>query len=156
MNILVLGIGQSFRGDDAAGLEAVHLWQAQHPESTTRVNVEFSELPGLELLDWLVGMDVAILVDAIRWSANAGTVIRLGSDELASFTPDIASSHGWGVAETLHLGFSLYPYLVKCRIILFGIVGKDFRLGAGFSPEVQAAMLKVVGMVECEIRCNIL
>jgi hydrogenase maturation protease len=155
MNIFVLGIGQSFRGDDAAGLEAVHLWQAQHPESAARVNVEFSESPGLELLDWLTGMDVAIVVDAIRWSANAGTVIRLGSNELASFTHDTASSHGWGLAETLHLGISLYPYLVKCRITLFGIVGKDFRLGAGLSPEVQAAMSKVVGMVESEIRISI-
>ena len=26
MNIIVLGIGQSLRGDDAAGLEAVRLW----------------------------------------------------------------------------------------------------------------------------------
>lgn len=156
MNILVLGIGQSFRGDDAAGLEAVNLWQVQHPESAARVNVEFPELPGLDLLDWFAGMDVAIVVDAIRWSANAGTVIRLGSHELASFTPDTTSSHGWGVAETLHLGFSLYPSLSKCRITLFGIVGRDYAIGARLCPEVQAAMPKVAGMIESEIQNSIM
>ena len=81
-------------------------------------------------------MDAAVLVDAVRSSASAGTVIRLGPHELAGFTPESASSHGWGVAETLHLGYSLYPWLAECKITLFGIVGRDFELGAGLSPEV--------------------
>jgi hypothetical protein len=50
MNILVLGIGQSLRGDDAAGLEAVCLWQQTHPLTAQKVQVEFTELPGLGLL----------------------------------------------------------------------------------------------------------
>ncbi|HEX7541063.1 MAG TPA: hydrogenase maturation protease, partial [Anaerolineales bacterium] len=78
MNILILGIGQSLRGDDAAGLEAVRLWQAQHPDSAAQVQVELYELPGLAMLDLLEGMDAAILVDAVQTSAPAGTVIRLG------------------------------------------------------------------------------
>lgn len=152
MNILVLGIGQSLRGDDAVGLETVRLWQSQCPLSAARVKVELSEMPGIALLDSLVEMDAAILVDAVRYVSPVGTVIRLGSDELASFTPESASSHGWGVAETLHLGYSLYPWLTKCKITLFGIVGRDFGLGAGLTTGVQLAMLKVVGMVETEIQ----
>ncbi len=53
------------RGDDAAGLEAVKLWQAQFPQSAGRVKIDTIELPGLRLLDFLEGMDAAILVDAI-------------------------------------------------------------------------------------------
>jgi hydrogenase maturation protease len=152
MNILVLGIGQSMRRDDAAGLETVRLWQVQYPLSAARVKVEFCNLPGLALLDSLAGMEAAVLVDAIRSSAPPGTVIRLGPDELASFTPDSASSHGWGIAETLHLGFSLYAWLAKCKITLFGIVGKDFELGAGLSPEVHSGVQKVVELIDREIQ----
>jgi len=139
------------RADDAAGLETVRLWQAQYPLTAARVGVEFSELPGLSLLDSLVGIDAAILVDAVRSSASTGTVIRLGQHELASFTPESASSHGWGVAETLHLGYSLYAWLAECKITLFGIVGRDFKLGAGLSPEVYAGTQKVVELIEKEI-----
>ncbi len=152
MNILVLGIGQSLRGDDAAGLEAVRLWQVQHPESAAQVNVELSELPGLALLDLLKGMDAAIIVDAVQSSASPGTILRLDPDELASFTPDAVSAHGWGVAESLQLGRSFVPSLVKCRVTLIGIAGKDFRMGAGLSPESRVALSEAVDMVEREIQ----
>ncbi len=152
MNILILGIGQSLRGDDAAGLEAVRLWREKFPETAGGVQVELSELPGLALLDLLERMDAAILVDAVQSSASAGTVIRLGPDELASFTPDAGSAHGWGVAETLQLGRSLVPSLAKCRVTLIGIVGKDFRLGAGLSPEVREALAGAVERIEKEVQ----
>jgi hydrogenase maturation protease len=152
MKILILGIGQSLRGDDAAGLEAVQLWQAQHPDSAAQAQVELSELPGLALLDLLEGMDAAILVDAVQTSAPAGTVIRLGPDELASFTPEAGSAHGWGVAETLQLGRSLYPSLADCRISLIGIEAGPMDMGADLSPQVQAALIGAATMIEKEVQ----
>ncbi len=152
MNILILGIGQSLGGDDAAGLEAVRLWQFQHPDSAAQVQVELSELPGLALLDLLEGMDAAILVDAVQSSASAGTVIRLGPDELASFTPGAGFAHGWGVSETLQLGRSLVPSLAKCRLTLIGIVGGQFGMGAGLSPQVREALAGAVENIEKEVQ----
>jgi hydrogenase maturation protease len=155
MNILVLGIGQTMRGDDAAGLETVRQWQSRFPLTASQVRVELSEMPGIALIDSLVGMDAAILVDAVRSSSPAGTVIRMGPEELASFTQGTASSHGWGVAETLHLGFSLYPWLAKCEIFLFGIVGSEYDLGTGLTLEVKNAVIKVVDVLEGEIQSHI-
>ena len=152
MNILVFGIGQSLRGDDAAGLEAVRLWQEKHPQTAERARVEVSELPGLGLLDLLIGADAAILVDAVKTEAEAGTVIRVGPEELASFTPDSQSAHGWGVAETLQLGRSLYPDLMQVRVTLIGIVGQDFGVGAAISPEVQKALTGAIGQIEAEVQ----
>jgi hydrogenase maturation protease len=152
MKIIVIGIGQSLRGDDAAGLEAVQLWKAQHPESAAQAQVEISELPGLALLGLLEGMDAAILVDAVQSSASAGTITCLGLDELASFTQDAGYAHGWGVAETLQLGRSLYPSLAKCRVTLIGIAGGQFDMGAGLSPQVLAAIEKVADLIERKIR----
>jgi hydrogenase maturation protease len=151
MNILVLGIGQSLRGDDAAGLDAVQLWRAHFPLSAGRVKVDTIELPGLHLLDLLEGMDVAILVDAIQVASTAGTIIHIGPDELAGFSLDSRSAHGWGVAETLQLGRSLFPSVAKCRITLIGITGKNFAMGVGLSQEVRVALAKVVEMIEREI-----
>ncbi len=152
MKILVLGIGQSLRGDDAAGLEAVGLWQATFPQTARRVGVETAELPGLNLLTLLDGRDAVILVDAAQTCAAAGTVIHLGPDELSAFSPSAGSAHGWGVAEALHLGLVLDPALAQIRVTLIGIVGKDFSMGAGLSPEIQAALVGAVERIEKEVQ----
>jgi hydrogenase maturation protease len=152
MTVLVLGIGQSLRGDDTAGLEAVRLWQQTCPQTAQRVQVELSELPGLGLLDHLQGMHAAIIVDALQSNAAPGTLHHLGPDELAAFTLDAQSAHGWGVAETLALGSSLYPWLAECRISLIGIAGKDFGMGARLSPAVQAALPDAAALIEQEVQ----
>jgi hydrogenase maturation protease len=151
----VIGIGQSLRGDDAAGLEAVRLWQGRFPGTAARpeVRAETSELPGLNLLEMLRDLEAAVLVDAVHSpSASPGTLVRVGPDELSSFVPGSGSAHGWGVAETLQLGRSLDPALAACRIVLIGIVGCTFDMGAGLSPEVRAALPGAAEALEAEIR----
>lgn len=152
MKILVLGLGQSLRGDDSAGLEAIRLWQEEYPQTAKIVRVETCELPGLALLDLLEGADAAILVDAVRASAPAGTLLCLGPDDPESFSPDALSAHGWGVAETLSLGRSLHPWLAAVRMTLIGIVGEQFEIGAGLSPPVRAALDGAAAMIEGEVR----
>jgi hydrogenase maturation protease len=151
MRLLVIGIGQSMRGDDAAGLEVVKLWQARHPDTAAQVQVEFSELPGLTLLDMLEGKDAAILVDAVQSPTSSGEVFRLGVEELASFSTDAGSAHGWGVAEALQMGHSLVPSLAMCEITLIGIPGVQFGMGEGLSPQVNEVVEKAVDMIEMEI-----
>jgi len=151
MSILVLGIGQSLRGDDAAGLETVRLWQQRYPQSASCVRLETNELAGLELLDLLDGMDAAVIVDAVHSEAPAGTLVRLGRAQLAAFKPEAGSTHGWGVAETLRLGVSLYPRMANCRVILIGIVGNHFEMDMGLSAEVRKVLLKAAEMIEYEV-----
>ncbi len=152
MNIIVLGVGQSLRRDDAAGLEAVRLWQQKHPQTAARVRVEISELPGLALLDYLIGMDAAIIVDAVKSGSAPGTLHHVSPEELLAFSEDSASAHGWGVAETLQLGRSLYPDLSNCRITLIGIEVAQVDMGEGLSSAVQAALPAAVEMIEAEVQ----
>jgi hydrogenase maturation protease len=154
-NIIVIGTGQSLRGDDAAGLEAVRRWQADFPVTAGRVRVELCELPGLGLLDLLEGMQAAIIVDAVHTAAVPGSLYRLEPQDLDAFTTGTGSAHGWGVAETLAMGRSLYPELAKCRITLIGIVGGQFEMGAGLSPTVQAALEQAARMIEKEVQSQL-
>jgi hydrogenase maturation protease len=152
MKILILGIGQTLRGDDSAGLEVVKLWQSRHPDCDIQVHVDLSELPGLSLLDYLQGITAAIIVDAVQSSDEPGSVYRLGPDDLLSFSQEAGFAHGWGAAETLHLGRTLDPQLALVHVTLIGIVGKDFSLGAGLSDHVCAALGKAAEMVETEVQ----
>jgi hydrogenase maturation protease len=148
--VAVIGIGQSLRGDDAAGLEAVRQWQEKFPETAGRpeVQIEASELPGLALLDTLNEVDAAILVDAIQGS-NPGVIHRLSEEELTAFTSDSKSAHGWGVAETLRLRKKLTDAKANLRII--GIEAEQIEIGAGLSKVVEEALPKVCEVIQAEI-----
>jgi hydrogenase maturation protease len=96
-------------------------------------------------------MQAAIIVDALHTATVPGTLYRLDPEDLAAFTTGTGSAHGWGVAETLSMGRSLYPALAKCRVTLIGIAGGQFEMGAGLSPAVQAALGKAAAMIEKEV-----
>ena len=154
VRIAVIGIGQSLRGDDAAGLEAVRQWQEKYPKTANRpeVRVETSELPGLALIDLLNDMDAAVIVDAVQSSAKPGTIHRISPDELSAFTSDAQSTHSWGVAETLQLGRELYPTLKKLPIRLIGIEAEQVSMGAGLSQNVAQAMPELCRTIEEEVQ----
>ena len=75
MQIKILGIGHTMRGDDEVGLEITRRWRDSHgadyPEHT--IEAETAESPGLTLLGLIAGLDAAILVDAVQSGAPPGT-----------------------------------------------------------------------------------
>src|SRR4030042_4400100 len=86
--IKIIGIGQSLRGDDAAGLAAVRFWQEKYQVKIERpyLQVELAELPGIGLLSLLEGTRTVILVDAVHGNGQAGTIHGLKNDQLEAFT----------------------------------------------------------------------
>jgi hydrogenase maturation protease len=148
--IKLIGIGQSLRGDDAAGLAAVHLWQEKHQSGLGHLNiiVELAELPGIGLLSMLERARLAILVDAVRSDAKAGTIHLLSNDQLGAFMNGSGSAHGWGVAETLSLGQKLMPSTMPGKLLVIGIEAGNLSMGEALSPEVELALPEVVCLIE--------
>jgi hydrogenase maturation protease len=100
----------------------------------------------LDLLGRWDGTDLAIVVDA-TWSGEpAGTVRtrRLETADPASIDSSSArlnsraSTHGLGLDDVLRLARSLGS--APARVVLVGIEGSDFGLGAELSPSVAAAV----------------
>ena len=148
--IKIIGIGQSLRGDDAAGLAAVRLWQETYQGETQRsdIQVELAELPGIGLLNLLEGSRIAILVDAVRSEATPGTIHLLSGDQLEAFTGGTSSAHGWGVAETLALVQKLMPLIIPKKLLLVGIEASDISLGESLSPAVERALPMAALIIE--------
>ena len=148
--IKIIGIGQSLRGDDAAGLAAVRFWQERYQANIERpyLQVELAELPGIGLLNLLEGTSIAILVDAVHSNSKPGTIHLLSNDQLEAFTGGAGSAHGWGVAETLSLGEKLMPSSMPEKIILIGIEAGNLSLGESLSPGVELALPEVARLIE--------
>jgi hydrogenase maturation protease len=148
-NILIIGIGQSLRGDDGAGLAAVLRWQQQFPTQAANpdLQVELVELPGLALLDLIEGSARVLLVDAVRSGANPGMLTLIHDTDLVNFGSGSGSAHGWGVAETLALGRRLHPEKLPVRLDILAIEASGINLGQHLSPPVMAVLDQAAEMI---------
>ncbi len=153
MKLTVIGLGQTLRGDDAAGIEAVRRWERLFHQTAGRpdVSVQYSELPGLGLLDLLEEFEAAVLVDAVSSAAAAGQVYRLDPEQLESFGVGGKSAHGWGIAETLRMDRQMNPSR-PTRIRLIGIEASQVELGQPISAEVEAAFPAACQAIEEEVQ----
>lgn len=149
--ILVIGIGNAYRSDDAAGLHVAHSLKKQ---SYDYVNVIEESGDGAALLECWKNADTAILIDAVSSGAKPGTIHRI--DAHAESIPANyfhCSTHAFGVAEAIELARSLNQ-LPLC-VTIYGIEGKCFEAGVGLSPEVERAARKVLTRVLQDIRSTI-
>lgn len=114
-SITVIGIGSPY-GDDQVGWRVVEHLQRM-PEAAGTVAL-CCDRPGTRLLEDLRGSERAILIDAIHSGTTVGTLHRLDIDRLDD-APIMASSHAFGLAETLRLGKVLG--LLPAELSIYGI-----------------------------------
>ena len=131
--VRVVGVGNALRGDDAVGLIV-----ARRLRERTAIDVlELSGEPA-ELLEALGdGVEQVVLVDAVSSGAPPGTIHRLDASQAALAVDGCTTTHGLGLAETIELGRALER--LPSRLLVIGIEGRSFELGAPLSPAVARA-----------------
>ena len=145
--IVVIGIGNRDRGDDAAGREV-----ARRLREAGTQGADIVELDGeaTALLARLQGAEAAFLIDACVSGAPAGTVTRLDAAQApitrAAFG---VSSHGFGLAEALELARTLGILPPIC--IVHAIEAQGFEIGAPVSDAVARAIPAVAESLQLEI-----
>ena len=145
--MIIVGVGNRFRGDDAAGLAAAERLRERLPEA--RVVEREGDLARL-LDDW-EGEDAVIVVDAMSSDAPAGTVRRFEAHRAplpAAFAR--GSTHALGVAESVELARALGK--LPPRVVIYGIEGARFRAGEGLSEAASSGVETVVEAVARELR----
>ena len=145
--ILVVGVGNELRGDDAAGLLVVRKLRNLNLPG---VRVIESSGDSAKLMDAWAGFDAVFVVDATTAVARAGTVHRfeghrqpLPSDLLG------ASTHSFGLAEAVEL--SRHLGRMPPELIVYGIEGESFDIGQAVSPAVTASIQTVFEIVTAEV-----
>lgn len=128
----ILCCGNRHRGDDAAGLlvaDRLREWG---------IAAETLEGEATEIMDAWAGADSVVLVDAVVSGKRPGTAHAWDGRNLKACSASSASSHGLGVGEAIELARALGR--LPNRIQIYGIEGRQFTVGAGVSPEVEAAV----------------
>jgi hydrogenase maturation protease len=146
-SILVIGLGNTDRGDDAAGREVARRLREAGAEGADIV-----ELGGeaTALLAAFEGAEAVFLVDACLSGAPPGTIRRL--DVAQAPLPRATfglSSHGFGLAEALELAETLRMTPPTC--IVYAIEAQGFEIGAPISAAVARSVDEVVGRLRQDI-----
>jgi hydrogenase maturation protease len=136
-SVLVVGIGNELRADDGAGLEVVRALAADELPAGVRLR----ELRGeaLDLIELWTGADSAIVIDSVCSGVRPGVLHRLDASshplpaQLAQ-----TSSHAVSLSGTIELARSLNR--LPPVVVVFGIEGSQFGLGAPLSEGVRQAI----------------
>jgi hydrogenase maturation protease len=151
--VLIAGVGNIFRGDDAFGVEVVRRLADRPLPAAVRV-IDFGTRGHDLAYAILDGYDVVILVDATDRGGSPGTLCTLELDAPESVTATAASESGSTHGVNLPAVFQLVRLLggtLPC-IRLVGCkpftVGTDEDGAMGLSESVRAAVDDAVQLVE--------
>jgi hydrogenase maturation protease len=143
--ILIIGCGNPFRGDDAAGILVARRLQERGIPAIEQTGETFA------LLDAWQGKEDVVVTDAVVTGAPRGTVNMWDASDPVEipFAPG-PSTHGFGVGEAIHLARELGQLPRRLRIV--GIEGAEFAEGrppdAVLENAVECAAAQIVQLVE--------
>ena len=133
--VVLIGLGNRDRGDDGVGLAvAERVADLAGPD----LRVVLREGDPLGLIDEWANAERAIVVDAMRSGAAAGTVRRLDATEEPLTASSSASSHGAGLAEAIELARALGR--LPRALTVYGIEAGSTEPGEGLSEACAAAV----------------
>lgn len=129
---MVIGVGNRWAGDDAAGLAVAR-----------RVGGRELEGDPASLLDAWAGADDVVVVDAAASGAPPGTIRRFdaGAGPLPARSLR-SSSHAFGVPDAIELARALGR--LPPRLEVYAIEGASFGAGAALSGPVERAVDELV------------
>lgn len=145
MKPLLIGVGNDFAGDDAAGRLV-----ARALEGAAAFDVAETHGAAADIVTLMEGRARVVIVDACRSGAAPGTLHRL--DAVAGDLPGwlrSVSSHGIGVAEAVALARILgsLPEVVD----VWAIEGTAFCTGDALTDAVQAQIDAVVATLPAHL-----
>jgi hydrogenase maturation protease len=150
---VVIGVGNRYRSDDAAGLAVLAALREAHPPGV-RLIEESGE--GAALMEaWnlpeLAARNAPVyIVDAVASGGIPGSIHTF--DAAAHPVPSRFfhySTHAFGVAEAIEVARSLGQ--LPPRLIVYGIEGGNFAAGEQLSPPVAQSVSVVAARILAEI-----
>jgi hydrogenase maturation protease len=143
----LVGVGNRWRGDDAAGLEVARIVARRAPAG---VAVLEHEREPVDLIDTFDGACAVWLIDAVRSGAPPGTLHRFDVSEQALPAGLFGvSTHLLGLADAVELARALDK--LPARVIVHGIEGGSFEAGGALSPAVASATRALAATLESEV-----
>ncbi len=130
--LVILGIGNPLRGDDAVGIRILRLLRGRVPRNVKLIEggmVPENFIGKIKLFN----PSHILLIDAADFGGQPGEVRLISPERIVGIT---LSTH----ALPLHVIAELINATISAKIMLFGIQPKNLNLGEEVSPEIKVAI----------------
>jgi hydrogenase maturation protease len=138
MSTVIIGIGNEYRRDDAAGIVAVRRLRLLEAPG---VRMEDSDGEPTSLIDLWSDSDLAIVIDAVAANGEPGRVYRMGLHHPAADRRGTPSSHRVSLGDAVALARALDR--LPPRLLLYGIEVAEAGPGLGLSAPVARSVAAV-------------
>ncbi len=136
--ILIAGVGNVLLEDDGFGPHAIARLQSEY-ELGCEVELLDLGTPGLDFVDYLVGRDVLIILDALSTGGEPGEILTFDRQQLRERMPNMRlSAHQPCLQETLFTAET--ADVCPAEVLLVGVVGASFEVTTQLSSTVEEPM----------------
>jgi hydrogenase maturation protease len=144
---VIIGVGNEFRGDDAAGIQAARRLAALKLPNFCVIEQSGE---GADLIDAFENAACVYVIDAVSSQGLAGSIYRFEAHEKSLPARYFGvSSHAFGVAEAIEIARSLDR--LPPKLVVYGIEGSNFETGSSLNPVVEQAVENVIRKLLQEI-----
>lgn len=134
--ILILGIGNPFRGDDAAGWAVIDVLEQKSPKGVKLCKVRGDSA---QIIDLFTEYSTVYVIDACQMNAPSGFWKRIDAHKfpIPSDAPQ-TSTHGMGITQAIDLAKVLG--ILPSKLIIYAINGEHYNLSTSPSLSVGQAI----------------
>jgi hydrogenase maturation protease len=146
--ILVYGIGNRYRCDDAAGIRVAEL--LAHDLDRDNVDIKWGSIDGIAILDEIVGYDHVIFIDSVKTEkGTTGEIYKIDPRTFRSIHS--FSSHGINFITALQFG-KKFDLEMPEKIDIYALEIEDNdTFSESCTPQVTAAIPKLVDVIKKEV-----
>ncbi len=139
---VIVGIGNPYRGDDAAG------WAVIDGLAKTGSAIELMKMGGdiAELIDLFARYKSVYLIDACR---SGGTWQRIDLHQQRVPEENPVSTHGFTLSQAIALAKNLNQ--LPDKLVLYAISGENYTISEALSPAVASSVESVIKAILKEV-----
>ncbi|MGQ5637861.1 MULTISPECIES: hydrogenase maturation protease [unclassified Streptomyces] len=146
--VVVIGVGNTLRGDDGIGPAVVEALRGRVPDDTV---LAVSDGEPARMLDLWRDADAVVVVEALRIRpARPGELHTLTPAETAGHPRGTASTHAFGLGECLALAEALDQ--LPPRLVVHAMEVAEVELGAGLSEAARSALPELTDRAAASVR----
>jgi hydrogenase maturation protease len=147
-SVVIIGVGNDYRTDDAAGLLAARRLAAL---DLPGVRVVDSVGDGTDLINAWENMYRAIVIDSVRSESDPGEVYRFDglTGDISLDALSACSTHAFSIPETIELARTLDR--LPQSLVIYGVEADSFAPGEGLTEAVAQGVDKIVRLIRAEI-----
>ncbi|WP_110954401.1 HyaD/HybD family hydrogenase maturation endopeptidase [Anaerosinus massiliensis] len=147
--ITVLGIGNIILQDEGFGVHVVEQLQQAY-DFPEHVQVLDGGTLGMELMNFIIGTDKLIIVDAINGDSAPGTFFRFANEEVKAYFQEKVSMHELGIQDVLAaLEVTEQPV---GEVIVMGAEPFVVEAGVGLTKEMSGLVEQAKALVLKELK----